>query len=83
MPRTNATPNRSSGPPIPRPSSPLPKRVPNVRLDPSFEIEDHTVVMATQLIVGMSLRNLGQVVISLHDRRHAIVGAIGMLIVGA
>jgi hypothetical protein len=39
--------------------------------------------MATQLIVGMSLRNLGQVVISLHDRRHAIVGAIGMLIVGA
>jgi toxin CcdB len=49
-------------------------------LNPRFEIEDHTVVMASQLIVGMSLRNLGQVVIGLHDRRHAIVGAIDMLI---
>jgi toxin CcdB len=51
-------------------------------LNPKFRIEGVAVIMATQLIAGTSLRNLGEVVTSLADRRGEIIGAIDMLITG-
>lgn len=52
------------------------------RLNPSFRVEGAPVVMATQFIVGTSMRNLGEVVARLDARRDDIVGAIDMLITG-
>ena len=40
------------------------------------------MVMATQLIGGIPVRNLGEVVANLADRRDDIIGAIDMLITG-
>jgi hypothetical protein len=51
-------------------------------LNPSFRIEDGLVVMATQLIAGTSIRNLGEVVAKLEAHRTKIIGAIDMLITG-
>jgi toxin CcdB len=51
-------------------------------LNPGFRIEGVAVIMATQFIAGTSLRNLGEVVASLADRRSDIIGAVDMLITG-
>jgi len=51
-------------------------------LNPRFRIEGVAVIMATQFIAGTSLRNLGELVASLADRRAEIIGAIDMLITG-
>jgi len=52
------------------------------RLNPGFRVEGAPVVMATQFIVGTSIRNLGEVVARLDARRDDIIGAIDMLITG-
>ena len=52
------------------------------RLNPGFCIEGASVIMASQFIAGTSVRNLGEVVATLADRRDDIIGAIDMLITG-
>jgi toxin CcdB len=52
------------------------------RLNPQFRIGGVQVVMATQLIAGTSIRNLGKVVARLDAQRSEIIGAIDMLITG-
>lgn len=52
------------------------------RLHPEFEIAGQRVVMATQLMAAVPVRELQQVVGSLADDRYTIVGAIDFLLGG-
>jgi toxin CcdB len=52
------------------------------RLHPRFIVEDNPVIMLTTEIGALPPRALGGAVASLDRHRHAIVGAIDMLITG-
>ncbi len=56
---------------------------PLTRLNPSFEIEETTVVLSTQELAGVPRAILGEVVASVADRRDDIVAALDLLFAGA
>ena len=53
-----------------------------MRLHPEIEIDGQKLVLATQLMSAVDVRELGTVVTSVADRRYAILNAIDMLLTG-
>ena len=52
------------------------------RLNPTFEIEGTVLVMATQFVAAIPVRELGERVVSLSEQQDAIGHALDMLISG-
>lgn len=61
-------------------ASKIKKPIKNLNLQ--FEIEGKKVIMSTAEIAGVSLKTLGEKVVSFHHRRNEIIGAIDFLITG-
>lgn len=52
------------------------------RLNPTFEVEGTVLIMATQFVAAIPVRELGERVISLSEQQDAIGNALDMLISG-
>ena len=52
------------------------------RLNPTFEVEGRSVVMATQSAATIPVRFIGQRVTSLAEERAAVMNALDMLLTG-
>jgi toxin CcdB len=55
---------------------------PAQRLNPLFMISGREHVMATQFAAAVSVRELGEMIVSLRDRSFDIVGALDILVSG-
>lgn len=56
--------------------------VPAARLNPVFEIEGQSLMMATQFVAAIPVRELSERIASLADEQDAIGNALDMLITG-
>ncbi len=63
---------------LPPEIAPAPAR----RLNPAFEIEQREVIMVTQFAAAVPVRDLGEQVATLAERRYLISNALDMLITG-
>lgn len=64
------------------PLIPVAEMRPMTRLNPAFVIDGETVAMSTTELAGIHVRDVGEKIISLADRRTDIVGALDYVFTG-